>query len=84
MFVGIYQDLFPGIALPKPDRDDLIAKLIISLKAKNLQPTEWYLGKIIQIYEMILVRHGLMIVGESMGGKTCAYQVTNVTFKDLF
>ncbi|RZF36882.1 hypothetical protein LSTR_LSTR004570 [Laodelphax striatellus] len=74
LFVGIYKDLFPGVDLPKPDRDELISKLEECLKSKNLQPTDWYLEKIIQIYEMILVRHGLMIVGESLGGKTCAYQ----------
>lgn len=64
--------------LPRPDRLELIDTLKTKLAAKNLQATPWYLEKIIQIYEMILVRHGLMVVGEPMGGKTCAYQVSDI------
>ncbi|XP_059059125.1 dynein axonemal heavy chain 3 [Achroia grisella] len=74
LFAGIYSDLFPGVEIPQPDRAELLRCIVKDLEKRNLQPTEWYLEKIIQIYEMMLVRHGFMVVGPPMGGKTQAYQ----------
>ncbi|XP_068632055.1 dynein axonemal heavy chain 3 [Battus philenor] len=74
LFAGIYSDLFPGVEIPQPDRAELTINILKELEKRNLQATEWYLEKIIQIYEMMLVRHGFMIVGPPMGGKTQAYQ----------
>lgn len=67
--------MFPGVELLIPEREELINKIEANLVKRNLQCTKWFTDKIIQIYEMILVRHGLMIVGEPLSGKTCAYQV---------
>ncbi|XP_076243948.1 dynein heavy chain 3, axonemal [Calliopsis andreniformis] len=83
LFNGIYTDLFPGIDLPKPDRGELIDLLKVRLQKRNLQATDWYIEKIIQIYEMILVRHGLMVVGRTLSGKTKAYQSLADALGDL-
>lgn len=83
LFEGIYSDLFPGVALSPPDRDELLVLVKTHLERRNLQATPWYLGKIIQIYEMMLVRHGLMIVGDTLSGKTQAYQTLADALTDL-
>lgn len=42
-----------------------------------------FLDKARQLYEMVLVRHGLMLVGYSFGAKTCLYRTLAAGLADL-
>ncbi|CAG0885871.1 unnamed protein product [Darwinula stevensoni] len=75
LFDGIISDLFPGVDLQPPDYSVLTEAIFAKIQERGLQATPWFTDKIFQLYEMILVRHGLMLVGEPMGGKTSAYQI---------
>ncbi|CAG9858599.1 unnamed protein product [Phyllotreta striolata] len=83
LFDGIISDLFPNIEIPKFERSELIVCLEAEIEKKNLQATEWYMERVMQVYEMILVRHGLMVVGKPMGGKTKAYQCLALALRAL-
>jgi len=83
LFEGILSDLFPGVVLPTPDYDNMRAALVDNLEKMNLQPTPVFIEKTFQLYEMILVRHGLMIVGYSYGAKTCMWRSLAAALGDL-
>lgn len=70
LFKGITSDLFPGVELPVPDYKSLFESISVQMEKFNLTTTDYMLEKIIQLYEMILVRHGLMVVGMPFAGKT--------------
>jgi dynein heavy chain len=75
LFKNITSDLFPGVVLPEPDYESMISCINKQLKIKNLEGPAYFMEKIIQLYEMITVRHGLMVVGDPFAGKTSAITV---------
>ncbi|XP_048576009.1 dynein axonemal heavy chain 3 isoform X2 [Nematostella vectensis] len=83
LFEGIISDLFPGTKWPNPDYGVLMDSLRENCSRRNLQATDWYMKKIIQVYEMMIVRHGFMIVGDPLGGKTMAFKVLSEAMTDL-
>ncbi|CAJ1418817.1 unnamed protein product [Effrenium voratum] len=75
LFLGITGDLFPEVELPPSDYGVLINELEGSARRLVLQPQEGFIKKCIQLWETIMVRHGLMLVGQTVSGKT---EVENV------
>ncbi|KAK3257150.1 hypothetical protein CYMTET_33753, partial [Cymbomonas tetramitiformis] len=74
LFAGIISDLFPGVKKPDVDYSELEGACKEAAKDLKLQLVPVFFEKIIQLYEMTIVRHGLMLVGPTMGGKTCNYR----------
>ena len=56
LFNGITSDLFPGVVLPVPDRKAMQLMSGESCVERNLQLTDYFWGKIVQIYDMMVVR----------------------------
>jgi dynein heavy chain len=75
LFRGILQDLFPGIIIPDVDFGEIMRMVKEVMEEEKLKCTDTVLERIIQLYDTMNVRHGVMLVGPTGGGKTTAYEV---------
>lgn len=75
LFNGIISDLFPGIPKPNPDYDEFNEAAAENCKKLGLQLTPSFLNKLQETYEMLLVRHGFMLVGLPYAAKTMVLKV---------
>jgi dynein heavy chain len=71
LFLSLLADLFPNLSPPpKAEYPTLEAALKNSVEANRLVYHPTWVGKVLQLYDTTLVRHGIMLVGPSGGGKT--------------
>ncbi|KXS09529.1 hypothetical protein M427DRAFT_128896 [Gonapodya prolifera JEL478] len=75
LFKGILQDLFPGIQVPAVDYGALTSVIQGLMKEKNLIAVPAMIDRIVQLYDTMKIRHGVMLVGPTGGGKTTSYQI---------
>lgn len=73
---AILQDLFPGVEIPEHDYGTLEEEIKNVVAKNKLQTVQTQVKKIIQFYETMEVRHGVMLVGPTGGGKTTVYNVS--------
>ena len=75
LFNAILSDLFPGVQLPDHDYGHLQTHIQSAMTEKKLEVTLPQTKKVIQLYETMVVRHGVMLVGPTGGGKTTVYEI---------
>ena len=83
LFRGILSDLFPGVVLPRYDYDNLNKAVRSYCVANDLQYIDSFYNKIVQLYEMVIVRHGLMLVGYSFSMKTECYKALAASLTEM-
>ena len=72
---AILQDLFPGVEIPEHDYGRVQSEIESVILSHGLQVERPQVKKVIQLYETMLVRHGVMLVGPTGSGKTAIYKV---------
>jgi len=70
LFVSLIADLFPGLNPEKAVFPEIEKAIGECCAVVGLQLHPSWVGKIIQLYETYLVRHGIMVVGAAGCGKT--------------
>lgn len=75
LFTSLLTAVFPGVGLPKVN-DDLIIEAIKGIcEEDSLEVDETWIQKILQLKEVLDMRHGVMMVGPSGTGKSTAWRV---------
>lgn len=68
-------DVFPGVDYVPVDLEALRTEILKVCAERRLVPGERWISKILQLYQIQKIQHGLMMVGPSGSGKTNAWRI---------
>ncbi|KAF4673078.1 Dynein heavy chain 1, axonemal [Perkinsus chesapeaki] len=83
LFANIITDLFPDTDPPVVEYGELKPALVTALEHAAMQSTDYVMLKCIQLYDTLQVRHGMMLVGPTGGGKTNTYKALQAAMSSL-
>ncbi|XP_077576473.1 dynein axonemal heavy chain 11 [Stigmatopora nigra] len=83
IFLGLLQDLFPGIEVERErdwDFENEVRNTTVSLR---LQPEEAFILRVMQLVELMAVRHSIFVIGNAGTGKSSILRVLHKTYANL-
>jgi dynein heavy chain len=83
LFNGIMADLFPGVKFPERAYPELLPAMQRFMDLNSLTAVDTWVKKGIQYFETLIVRHGVMLVGQTGTGKTEARECIAFALTDL-
>ncbi|EAR94592.2 dynein heavy chain, cytoplasmic protein (macronuclear) [Tetrahymena thermophila SB210] len=72
---NLLSGVFPGSSIPEIKEDELRKEIEKVCAKRNLLPTDLFMQKILQLYQIQRLHHGVMMVGPSGCGKSVAWRV---------
>lgn len=83
VFKDILQDTFPGSEMAQMENEDARAEIIKVCETKNVVAAESFIQKILQLKQVMEMRHGVMVVGPVGTGKSTALSVLLEVLENL-
>uniref|UniRef100_A0A803T9B7 Dynein axonemal heavy chain 17 n=1 Tax=Anolis carolinensis TaxID=28377 RepID=A0A803T9B7_ANOCA len=80
VFMGLIGDLFPALDVPRKrdlNFEKIIKQAVTELK---LQPEESFVLKVVQLEELLAVRHSVFVIGNAGSGKSQVLKSLNKTY----
>ena len=73
--LSLLADVFPGVGYVPIDLEALREQIVKVCAERRLVTGDRWIAKILQLYQIQKIQHGLMMVGPSGSGKTNAWRV---------
>lgn len=83
LFNNLITDLFPNVDMPDDEDTKFIKAVESEIKDMGLQYHPALIQKVIQLYDTKKTRHGNMLVGSTLSGKSTVWQLLARTLKRL-
>ena len=75
LFNSLLNGVFPDCKIEEVKEEELRNKIIELCKIRNLLPENKFVDKILQLYSIQKMHHGVMMVGQSGTGKSAAWRI---------